>query len=453
MGTREKAPLVSVVVPVYNVERFLPHCLESIARQTYRRIEVVLVDDGSTDESGRICDEQAASDGRFRTIHRENGGLSAARNTGLGAARGDFVTFVDADDVLTRDYVKVLVEPLRKGRADCSLCCFDRFEDDGELGSLKRSKPASEADCILSGDRATAALFLEERWGLCFSAYAKMFRRGDLERFPALFPVGKVHEDLYVMHECVYPCSRVYVSRRTCYHYRLRAGSITLSGFSMRRFDELEAIAAQVAYYRERGDVVLERLAVISSLLRCMVIWGQAVGNDFEAEAQERAYRLFGEWYQEGHARGYGYGSYEMMFASFLRRPMKWYVFTAFLGVEDDHDDPVVAFCARLFTQALCRDYREEDLAAQVRGIRTGMGASEVAINIFCCYEFEMKGMSNAEVVERAYLTMLNRLSDEEGFAFWTAKMDAGMTVRELISGFAESDEFRAWCAEVGIRP
>ena len=110
----EKNPLISVIVPIYDVESYLPKCVESVLRQTYTNLEIILVDDGSPDNSGKICDDFAARDPRVRVIHKENGGLSSARNAGLDAAHGEYITFLDSDDWIAEDAYEHLLSVLRK---------------------------------------------------------------------------------------------------------------------------------------------------------------------------------------------------------------------------------------------------------------------------------------------------------------------------------------------------
>lgn len=122
--------LVSIIVPVYKVEEFLlRRCIESLTAQSHGNIEIILIDDGSPDNSGNICDEYAAADNRIKVIHTENGGVSSARNKGLDISSGDFITFVDSDDYVTKDYVKNLYETLIKNSADCSICSLNTFSD------------------------------------------------------------------------------------------------------------------------------------------------------------------------------------------------------------------------------------------------------------------------------------------------------------------------------------
>ena len=119
--------LISVIVPIYNVEKYINRCIDSIIEQTYTNLEIILVDDGSTDNSGSICDEYAKKDNRIKVIHKENGGVSSARNVGLDTAIGQYITFVDSDDYIEKKYCEILLKTLKKQKADCVACGYNRI--------------------------------------------------------------------------------------------------------------------------------------------------------------------------------------------------------------------------------------------------------------------------------------------------------------------------------------
>ena len=125
---RDKMPLVSVVVPIYNVELYLKECVDSILSQTYKNIEVILVDDESPDLCGKICDDYVAMDGRIKVVHKKNGGLSDARNAGMKVATGDLITFVDSDDYISKDFVKILFEAMSENNSDIAIAKYEEDE-------------------------------------------------------------------------------------------------------------------------------------------------------------------------------------------------------------------------------------------------------------------------------------------------------------------------------------
>ncbi len=127
-----KKPLISIIVPVYNVERYMERCLDAVVKQTYKNLEVILVDDGSEDRSGSICDRYASEDARFKVVHHQNGGLSAARNTGIKKATGEYITFIDPDDSITEDYIEYLYNLINKHEADLAICAIEEITESGK---------------------------------------------------------------------------------------------------------------------------------------------------------------------------------------------------------------------------------------------------------------------------------------------------------------------------------
>ena len=181
-------PLISVIVPVYNVERFLPGCIESILSQTYTRLEVLLVNDGSTDNSGAICDEYAAKDSRIKVIHKSNGGVSSARNMGLQKATGKYVAFCDGDDCLRKDYLQTMHQLMAHMGADLAVCGFESVDEDGNIISGRRSE-----NCVLDvaaqmlDNDLFWKLFQGKRIGSCWD---KLFSMDRIRVHGLEFPLG-----------------------------------------------------------------------------------------------------------------------------------------------------------------------------------------------------------------------------------------------------------------------
>ncbi|MBO4230938.1 MAG: glycosyltransferase family 2 protein [Bacteroidales bacterium] len=216
-------PLVSVIVPVYNVETYLRRCLDSIASQTYRNIEVIVVDDGSTDSSGVICDEFAKVDSRFRVIHQENKWLSGARNTGLDNARGDCICFVDGDDFVSPEYVSTLYGGIDAGY-DLSMVNFD-YVNLGEE-SLPTYHREEDPPSVLSGELCLRGLILGIQKGdfLYGVVWNKMYPRRLIEniRFDNFYSIEDAPFNLRVYSKA----KSVYYSGSKCYNYVIRPNSI-----------------------------------------------------------------------------------------------------------------------------------------------------------------------------------------------------------------------------------
>lgn len=221
--------LLSVIVPVYGVEDYLNRCVDSILGQSYRNLELILVDDGSPDRSGEICDRYAAADSRVRVIHKENGGLSSARNIALDTFTGDYVTFVDSDDFIEPETLRLMAEALEQHEAD--IVCVGNWEVDSETGEKTLGICPSRSQCV-TGEEMVGKIFL---WDGCDSAVCdKLFRRELLEHYR--FPQGKVCEDVAVTYRIILEAERVYLMDQPLYNYFQRPGSISHSALSDNSF-------------------------------------------------------------------------------------------------------------------------------------------------------------------------------------------------------------------------
>ena len=225
--------LISIIIPVYNVDPYLNRCLKSIRLQTYQHIEIILVDDGSTDKSAEICDAFAFDDKRSTVIHKLNGGLSSARNAGLEIANGDFVAFVDADDFVDLDMYEKLLLACTDNSAAISMCAFCYYFSEGK----KWIKDKSSKMVIWSAEEAIGNLLLWNR--IDSSACNKLFRK---ELFSDMrFPEGKICEDVSIIPKIICRSSKMVHIGEAKYYYYQRAGSITHSDFSLNRFNMLDA--------------------------------------------------------------------------------------------------------------------------------------------------------------------------------------------------------------------
>ena len=259
----EKTPaseeLVSVVIPVYNVEQFLPVCLDSVLSQTHENLEILLINDGSQDGSGQICEDYAARDSRIRLIHQENQGLSGARNTGIRAATGKYITFVDSDDAIHRDMVCYLLKLMKGHHADLSACQKQLIREDDTLirdnaAALNRVLEGTDAcmDALVrSGDLEVCA------WGKLYRT--EMFREVE-------YPLGKYHEDVFTTYRLAAQCSRIAIGSRKLYLYRQRGGSIMHESFSPKHLDGVEGYIQQLRFVRKH----FSRLAIAA---QARIVW------------------------------------------------------------------------------------------------------------------------------------------------------------------------------------
>lgn len=215
---REK--LISVIVPVYNVEEYLPRCVDSILAQTYKHLEVILVDDGAKDSSGAICDEYAAKDPRIKVIHKENGGLSSARNAGIEASSGEYLAFVDSDDWIEADAYGHMLDRMEK--YDAKLVCAGRYDVNGRTGERTLGLCPKKEESI-TAEEMVGRIFL---WDGCdSSACDKLYHRSLFETFR--YPEGKVCEDVPITYRIVLKAQRVVLCDKPIYNYYHRPGSIS----------------------------------------------------------------------------------------------------------------------------------------------------------------------------------------------------------------------------------
>lgn len=229
--------LISVIIPVYNVEDYLHYAIESLEKQTYKNFEIILVNDGSTDNSGKLCDEYSEKYSNVRVFHKENGGLSDARNFGIQKAQGEFITFLDPDDYL-ETYSLELLAGIQEMH-DCDI--ISTRVKPTELYNIYSNHSVTEEDfknvTVMDHD-----VFLEEAFYdkvATVSACGKLYRRSILE-IP--FPKGRIYEDLYIVSEHVGKANKIVHTPLQIYNYYKRQGSIVNSKFTSKQYDFFDAI-------------------------------------------------------------------------------------------------------------------------------------------------------------------------------------------------------------------
>lgn len=213
--------IVSVIVPIYNVEKYLIQCIESIQRQDYSALEIILVDDGSPDNCGAICDEYAKKDSRILVIHKENGGLSDARNAGIEASTGAYITCVDSDDLIAPKYVSRMMALMTED-VDMVVCAPFLYSENTEI-DYAREIPSETPDLFSSVD-ALRELLRQRGYDFEPSAWGKLYRRG-LFGDDLRFPVGKFYEDLALTYRLVDRARRIARTKEKLYYYRQRSTS------------------------------------------------------------------------------------------------------------------------------------------------------------------------------------------------------------------------------------
>lgn len=234
---------ISIIIPVYQVEEYLPKCLNSVTHQTYQNLEILLIDDGSTDSSGKICDRYAKKDARIRVIHKQNAGVAMARNDGLARATGDYISFIDSDDWIAKDAYTKLYQGLKAYNADCAVGrCVTVYDKDGVLTRKKEAVPPVRC---LSSEEAMKHVLLHGS-----AVWNRLFRR---DIFDGLrFPSGRINDDEVAALHAYEKCKRIVFLNQDSYYYRIRSNSITTSRFSLRNLD---------CYYNSKDNLAFVKKA------------------------------------------------------------------------------------------------------------------------------------------------------------------------------------------------
>ena len=276
----KKEPLISVIVPVYNVEKYLPKCLDSLLAQTWQELEVIVVDDGSPDNSWDIMQEYARRDSRVRLIRQKNGGLSAARNAGVEAAQGEWIGFLDSDDYVAPEMYETLYRAAVERDAQMAVCNFTYVDVEGNL--LPQRSPITK-DETLTREEILVRLSGPMAWYYA-TAWNRLYRRelfGDVR-----FPVGKFHEDEYTAHLFYWQCERVAIVKEAMYYYVQQDGSIMHTESVRRQVDGIQGML-------ERADFALEHEVYSLAFASCNGALGRIVsakgGSEEECQALRQA--------------------------------------------------------------------------------------------------------------------------------------------------------------------
>lgn len=200
--------LITIIVPIYNVKPYLSRCIESIINQDYKKLEIILVDDGSTDKSGNICDEYAKKDKRIIVIHQENQGLSCARNNGTRISKGKYIAYIDSDDYIELDYISYLYKLIKDNKADISACAHNKHR---------------YIETVYEKDELYPALLTSK---IAFSAWSKLVKASIMKDNNIYFPVNEIYEDQKWIYYLLEHTNRVVIGSESKYHYTYRQNSI-----------------------------------------------------------------------------------------------------------------------------------------------------------------------------------------------------------------------------------
>lgn len=245
--------LISIIVPVYNVSSYLEKCLDSIVNQSYSNLEIILVDDGATDNSGIICDTYSVKDKRIKVIHKENGGLSSARNAGIDIARGKYFAFIDSDDWIEFDFIELLYNSMKLDNADISQCSF--IQERGEhLSDINRVEEVK----LITGVDAIENLYNKHTYIDTVVSWNKLYNRKLFDEIR--YPEGMINEDEAIIHEILYGVNKVAINESTLYHYTIRDNSITKSEYNIKKLDSITAFEKRLDFLKKNKEFRLMEL-------------------------------------------------------------------------------------------------------------------------------------------------------------------------------------------------
>lgn len=252
-------PLISIIVPCYKVEKYLPKCIDSIINQTYSNLEIFLVDDGSPDESGKICEEYADKDERIKVIHKVNGGLSDARNVAIDIATGDYILFIDSDDFVALNHVEHLFNMIQRTNADIAVEWAQTFYEGTEpiIDSLEDKK-----EIVFDSESALTNMFYQKDFDTC--AWAKLYKRSLFDNIR--YPKGWLYEDLPTTYRLIQKSKKIVYSDYKSYYYLLRNNSIEGSPFNPKKYESCINIINQLE--RDRKDMSIK----VQKALDCRIV-------------------------------------------------------------------------------------------------------------------------------------------------------------------------------------
>lgn len=239
--------MISIIVPIYKVEKYLKKCIDSIINQTYKNLEIILVDDGSPDGCGSICDSYSLLDKRIKVIHKENGGLSDARNTGINIARGEYLAFVDSDDFIHPQMIEILYNVVTEQKADIGICDFREVNEDGQY-----VQDAINADTeIVCYEGWDIMKQLQQKNLITVVAWNKLYRASLFENIR--YPRGHVHEDEFVIHRILNKCVKTAYTNNKLYFYRKRPESIMADIDIDKMLDATDAYEDRITFLEKEG--------------------------------------------------------------------------------------------------------------------------------------------------------------------------------------------------------
>ena len=290
-------PLISVIVPVYRVEEYLERCVKSILSQTYKNLEVILVDDGSPDQCPAICDACAEKDARVKVIHQENKGLSGARNAGIDAASGEYLAFVDSDDYVSPHFIEELYQLLQDTGCAIGQCRFSYVKGDGLV------EEGDSAFCIYRGESLMEQLYGPEEKATCFVvAWNKLYRAELFKETGIRYPEGRIHEDEATTYRLFHEAKKLAFLDRALYGYYTENGGSITSVFSVKRLQWLTAHEERISFFKKNGYEKLLPAAYRKLCDACITFYFRCTEQVKDAEELKKELRKRLETYRANGA-------------------------------------------------------------------------------------------------------------------------------------------------------
>ena len=316
----EKA-LISVIIPVYNVENYLSRCLDSVLNQTYKNLEIILVDDGSTDSSSLICDEYAEKDGRVKVIHKANEGAAMARNTGLDTATGEYISFVDSDDLINKEMIEKLYAGITENNCDIAVCGYWLYFENKEIDYEKTSRNITEKIFL---NNETIDVFGWSDYVASNSVWSKLVKA---ELFDGVsFPKFRTAEDLYVTFKLFHKAKKVYATDDKMYYYICRQGSL-MHGKELNTEDTINVCDLLTEYCRDEIEDNTEKECAIKKIVyiennTILDNYYLAIKRDLDKEEREYHKKL----YIDAKQKYKGYVPESLKYKLFEKSPWLFYL-------------------------------------------------------------------------------------------------------------------------------
>lgn len=278
--------LISVIVPIYNVEDYLDRCVDSIINQTYKNLEIILVDDGSPDNCPQMCDDYAKKDSRIKVVHKENGGLSDARNAGMKVATGEYVSFIDSDDYISLDFYEILLQTMIDNDSDIVECGVVKFYENGKFDEYSDDQMIKNFNTVdgLEG-LINENSFHQYVWN-------KLYKSSVALDIP--YAVGKLNEDEFWTYQIFGKAKKVTRINKTMYYYFQRGSSIMGNGYNIKRLDALEGKMNRQAYI-EKNFPTLATKAKIDLYGSCMFAY-QSVLKFMSGKDKKKAGKIIKDY-------------------------------------------------------------------------------------------------------------------------------------------------------------